>query len=223
MVLFVFATEMEFSKVFPETAQTFANAVPSNSLIPLKNAPNGAYASVLGVGILEFSANLSRTILDCRQNNINISSVINVGICGAFPDSGLSILDVVNVVCDQVGDLGHEECDGSFIPMKNLYSAASGVDAPAMISDLLVRLPHVDGVTVNCCTGTIDTATMRTQCHKAQVESMEGAACFAVCEKFGIPAFQIRAVSNIASNRDESMWKIDEAIEALRKSLRRQK
>jgi futalosine hydrolase len=48
------------------------------------------------------------------------------------------------------------------------------------------------------------------------VESMEGAACFSICHAFGIPCYEIRAVSNFATTRDKSTWRIPEALAALR-------
>ena len=47
------------------------------------------------------------------------------------------------------------------------------------------------------------------------VESMEGAACFSVCHAFGMPCYEIRAVSNFATTRDKSTWRIKEALAAL--------
>jgi futalosine hydrolase len=45
---------------------------------------------------------------------------------------------------------------------------------------------------------------------------MEGAACFSVCHAFGMPCFEVRAVSNLATTRDKSTWRIADALAALR-------
>lgn len=210
--LFAFATAVEFSKVFP---QDFSKVNSCDGLIPLSGPFQGCFACILGVGILDFSAGLSRLFFECEQTNIKISAVINVGICGAYPGRGLSLLDVVNISSDRVGDFGCEEADGSHsVWSKSVLSAPDDLIPPFLQNTLRV-LPQVKGTTVNCCTGTITTAAERVKVLDCDVESMEGAACFAVCEKFGIPAFQIRAVSNIASTRDKSLWKIDEALEKL--------
>lgn len=213
--LFAFATALEFSKVFPQDS----SKVNSENLIPLNGPFQGCFACILGVGILDFSAGLSRQLLDCVQNNIKIAAVINVGICGAFPNRGLSLLDVVNVSSDKVGDLGCEERDGSHSFWGKDVSCAKESLAPAVIQKAIENLPKVKGITVNCCTGTEATALERVRNMDCDVESMEGAACLSVCEKFGIPAFQIRAVSNIASARDKSLWKVDEALQKIREFL----
>ena len=48
---------------------------------------------------------------------------------------------------------------------------------------------------------------------------MEGAACFAVCKRFGVSGYQFRAVSNIATDRDTSAWRIPEALKALKEQV----
>lgn len=214
--LFAFATAMEFSKVFPEEAQSCAGALDGlNKLIPLGGKFQNAYACIVGVGILDFSVGLSQVLLDLKQNNVNVSAVFNLGICGAFPDSGLSVLDVVRVASDCVGDLGYENSDGSFSPWMKCFKEASLDKIAKQDFDFICNLKAVKGITVNCCTGTQATSQKRAQQFGCHVESMEGAACFAVCESFGVPAFQIRAVSNFATTRDKTKWKIDEALKKL--------
>lgn len=214
--LFAFATAMEFSKVFPQDS---SKAELHNSLIPLSGPFRGCFACILGVGILDFAAGLSCLLSECKQTNVKISAAINVGICGAYPNRGLSLLDVVNVSSDRVGDLGCEERDGSHALWGSAYTSASSASVPAVLQNTYGKLPQVKGATVNCCTGTENTALERVRNLGCDVESMEGAACFAVCEKFGIPAYQVRAVSNIASTRDKSQWKIDEALDRLHEVL----
>lgn len=214
--LFAFATAMEFSKVFPEAASVYEGSdVPKNSLISLKWKSSNAYACVLGVGILDFSVSLSFILSDLRQSNKMPSVVVNMGICGAFPNRGLSLLDVVRVQNDGVGDLGFEGPDGSFNKWEKTYGENKTSIRLFQDFDFVCSLKTVRGITVNCCTGTQATSADRVRQFDCDVESMEGAACFAVCEKFGVPAVQIRAVSNMATTRDKSKWKVDEALKKL--------
>lgn len=214
--LFAFATEMEFSKVFPEDSLRLPN---SQGLIPLGGLFEGCYACVLDMGILNFTANLTRILCGCRQSSVRFSAVVNMGICGAYPDRGLSLLDVVRVDRDVLGDYGCRESDGSFTSWGEFYSGSPVVLAPTLLRNVICNSRPALGVTVNCCTGTELMASERTQKFDCDVESMEGAACFAVCKKLGIPAFQIRVVSNVASVRDKSQWKINEALQKLRELL----
>lgn len=215
--LFAFATAMEFSAVFPKASAEYPDAV--NKLIPIDEFPGGAYACVLDVGALDFSVGLTSILLECRQTNIAISAVVNVGICGAYPNRCLNLLDVVRVDEDLLGDYGCEEQDGSFSSWAKARHAASPKQAPESIRNIVSCLKSVRGATVNCCTGTECTSILRSQKLDCDVESMEGIACFAVCEKFQIPAFQIRAVSNFATSRDKSQWKSREALEKLRATI----
>ncbi len=59
-------------------------------------------------------------------------------------------------------------------------------------------------------------AAERVQNFDVDVESMEGAACFSICHAFGMPCYEIRAVSNLATTRDKSTWRIADALAALR-------
>ena len=59
-------------------------------------------------------------------------------------------------------------------------------------------------------------AQRRSSLFNADVETMEGAACFAVCKRFGVTAYQFRAISNLATDRDPSTWKVEESLAALK-------
>lgn len=209
--LFAFATEMELSKVFSEVN---LENVRCGELISLGDCNKG-YAIILGVGLLNFSLNLSKALLECSRENVKISAVVNVGICGAYPERNCSVLDVVLVEHDCVGDLGFEMPDGTCTHWIERYDSSAVESAPGYIRDCILNLPAVSGTSVNCCTGSSATAIERARSLDCDIESMEGAACFAVCKKFSVPAFQIRAVSNLATTRDKAQWKISEALEKL--------
>ena len=98
---------------------------------------------------------------------------------------------------------------------ESLYKGASPRDLPLS----LAAIPEVAGGTVNCCTGTRYLGNRRESIFQIQVESMEGAAFFALCKAFGVSGYQFRAVSNMATDRDESSWKIDDALSALKREV----
>ena len=52
----------------------------------------------------------------------------------------------------------------------------------------------------------------------ADIENMEGAALYAMAERLGLCATQIRAISNHVGDA-KSLWRIDEAAEALAREL----
>jgi nucleoside phosphorylase len=54
-----------------------------------------------------------------------------------------------------------------------------------------------------------------------RVEAMEGFGVLRACEQAGIPAVEIRAVSNELTENDRARWRIGRALEALADALPR--
>ena len=227
--LFAFASSMELLGVFPECKSFVQNNIRLGEIVELPE--NRGFAVVLGVGLLEFATNLS-VLLSRFAAEGPFTHVVLVGICGAYPNRGLNVGDVVRVDSEKVGDLGVVERDGSFKPWHKVCNSADGADnaqnSVAQVyessplrdaPDWLAKLKSVSGLTVNCCTGTAAMASERVQNFNVDVESMEGAACFSACRAFGIPCFEIRAVSNFAADRDKSSWRIEDALLALSHEL----
>lgn len=212
MYLFAFATPVEFISVFPEYADS-ANENASDKLIKLSE--NRGYACVLGLGILNFATNLTYLLASVKQQKIQISAVFILGICGAYPDRGINVLDVVRVDSESVGDMGYQEKDGSFSPFPSTVRATAVEHAPAHLQ----KLKSAVGLTVNCCTGTEELALSRAKMFNADIENMEGAAGISACIAHNMPVFEIRAVSNMATTRDRKSWKINEALAALRQTV----
>ena len=172
--------------------------------------------AIAGVGIVDFSANLARFLSLKKYDRAFL-----LGICGAYPKSGLQVGSVVRIDTEVVADMGAQSREGHFIPWDTLVSKES-IYKGASIRDLplcLLDAPGVAGGTVNCCTGTQYLGNRRESLFQIQVESMEGAAFFAVCKNFGVSGYQFRAVSNMASDRDESSWDIPRALSALKQSV----
>ena len=226
--LFAFASNLEFFGVFPECKSFVQRDIRLGEIVEL---PEGrGFAVVLGVGLLEFATNLS-VLLSRFAAEGPFTHVVLAGICGAYPGRGLDVGDVVRVDSEVVGDLGVVECDGSFTPWHKVCStSANGSVAQASaqvyessslwgVPAWLSKLKPVSGLSVNCCTGTASMAADRVRNFNVDVESMEGAACFSVCRAFCIPCCEIRAVSNFATTRDKSTWRIKDALDRLRMAI----
>ncbi len=204
--LVVFASRQEFSALFPKVSAVVASSTPVF-------VPPALEVGVCGVGLTEFSANLSRFLSQKKYERAFL-----LGICGAYPESGLQLGDVVRVESEVVADMGVQDRQGHFVPWSQV-SGKESIYKGGDVRDLplpLVAFPMVSGASVNCCTGTQYLASRRSSLFNVQVESMEGAAFFAACKAFGVSAYQYRAVSNIATDRDESSWRINEALAALK-------
>lgn len=212
MYLFAFATPAEFVSLFPEHAN-FAKENTSDKLIKLSE--NRGYACILGLGILNFATNLTYLLSSVKQQKIEISAVIILGVCGAYPGRGINVLDVVRVDSECVGDMGYQEKDGSFFPFPSSVRATAAEHAPAHLQ----KLKSAVGLTVNCCTGTEELGLARAKMFNADIENMEGAAGISACIAHNMPVFEIRAVSNMATTRDRKSWKFNEALAALRQTV----
>lgn len=210
--LFAFATPMEFASCFPEYAGT-ADDVTPDKLIEISE--DRGYACVLGIGLLNFATNLTYLIASSKQQGIRFTAVYILGVCGAYPGRGISVLDVVRVDSESVGDMGYQEKDGSFFPFPSAVRATAAEHAPAHLQ----KLKSAVGLTVNCCTGTEELALVRSKTFDADIENMEGAAGIAACMAHNMPVFEIRAVCNMATTRDRASWKLQEALAALRKTI----
>ncbi|MCL2561646.1 MAG: DUF454 family protein [Rikenellaceae bacterium] len=158
----------------------------------------GAVSVVVGgVGMAETAAAVVLIVSGGRRRQ-RPDMIILAGIAGALPASGLTAGDCVVVTSQRVGDLGAMR-EGAFTP---LYEREYiGGDVPRI-------LPVAAGLTVNCAGSKANIA------HVAQIENMEGAAFFAVCDAFGVPFMEVRAVSNLTTDC-RSEWQIDRAVRAL--------
>ena len=74
-------------------------------------------------------------------------------------------------------------------------------------------LKKVNAITVNTVHGRDESIAKISS--DTQLESMEGAAFFYACQMAGIPAIQIRAVSNYVERRNRDAWQIGLAIKNL--------
>ena len=74
------------------------------------------------------------------------------------------------------------------------------------------QLQSVKGITVNTVHGNSETISEITQRENPEIESMEGASVFKVCEQMNIPCLQIRSISNKIEKRNKKNWNLDLAI-----------
>ena len=153
-----------------------------------------------------------------------VDLAVNAGIAGAYPNK-FPIGEVVNVVSEQIGDLGAEQADGSF---KDVFEMElEDGNKPPFTHNTLVHplgkettfLPKAKGLTLNKVTGTTATANALAAKYDPDIESMEGAAFFQVCLEEQINFLQLRAISNIVEDRNKEKWNIPLAINNLNKVL----
>lgn len=185
-----------------------------------------------GVGIPQALATLLRRLESAKRPAL----VVNIGIAGAYPGSGIAIGDIVLGGSETYGDIGFElpEAPG-YAPLTDLPFGTAYRDALPLVqppwlaaaqppgasgdavADPFPYRVHADaaGCTVNCCTGTEATGERRSRLYRAVFETMEGAAVAQAGALLGIPVCEVRAISNIAARRDMRPANIQAALRSL--------
>jgi futalosine hydrolase len=173
---------------------------------------------ITGIGTTFTAFHLTNTL---RDNNYQF--VINIGIAGCLT-SELIIGDVVEVTLDEFADLGIEK-ENEFLTLfesgfmdSNEFPFERGM-LKSTAADGFIQLKKVRGITTNKSHGRATSITEIKSKFSAQVESMEGAVVFYVCNWFGVSCFQIRAISNYVEPRDSAQWNIPLALEKLNESV----
>lgn len=171
----------------------------------------GVEILVTGVGPVEAAANVSRAL---AQGHYDL--VINAGIAGAF-DGCASIGDGV-VVSEERLELDLET--GGTIELPGGLTVADRVSSSLDLADRLVELgfPVLRGITVSRVTAT-ETTAQRLQAGGAQVETMEGFAVLRAAEIAGVPAIEVRGISNRVGERDCSGWDFFAGVAGLQRVL----
>jgi futalosine hydrolase len=149
--------------------------------------------------------------------------VINAGLCGSF-DTSIELGSVVNICKDRFADIGVTEQDGNFVSAFELKFMDENADP---YTDGWIEnksgsgdfLPAKSSITVNNVSGTAAGISLFKNKYAADMESMEGAACAFVCEKFHQKYLQIRSVSNYIEPRNRASWKVELALDNLNEVL----
>jgi futalosine hydrolase len=173
---------------------------------------------ILETGIGPVNAAHAVTVAILQQQP---DSIISCGIAGAYPSSGLAIGDVVCASEEVYGDLGAQSPSG-FLNMRALGFPV--VEGPAPIFDelpmqLFPAPRRARFVTVSTCTGTDTSARELEARTKGAVENMEGAAIAHVAYLHGVAVGELRAISNLVTNRDTSSWRLKEAAQSAQLAL----
>ena len=157
---------------------------------------------ITGMGMVNTSIQVTNEL---SQNKYNL--VINMGVAGSFSQDYI-IGDVVEVVEDNFSEFGFENGDDF-----GLFSDSEIVTK--YIVEGKTTLQKVKGITVNTVHGNDQSIDKIVNRLNADLESMEGAAVFKVCSKFGVSCVQIRAISNIVEKRNKANWNMPLAIHNL--------
>ena len=157
---------------------------------------------ITGVGMVNTAINLTKELIKKKYD-----LVINMGVAGSFSEE-LKNGDVVEVVEDNFSEIGFE----------NGFEFSKFTDfdlKTKFYNSAKTALKQVKAITVNTVHGKNDTIFEITKRENPEIESMEGASVFKVCEEFNVPCVQIRSVSNKVEKRNRNNWDLDLAIRNL--------
>ena len=173
----------------------------------------------------------------CIIEKYPVSAMINIGVGGGYPGSGLKTGDVALASREIYGDEGVIDSGGwgglehIGIPLvqdgKKKYFNEYPLTLPARsffkgrsrMSRGNYKIRSGNFVTVSAVSGTKKRARELEARFHAVCENMEGAAIAQVCTLYKIPVCEIRGISNIAGSRDKRTWDLQTASEHCQKFI----
>lgn len=178
------------------------------------------FLAITGVGMPLTVARLLPLAAGCGP-----ALIVNVGIAGAYKGSGLAIGDLVAGESECFGDMGMEvPGPEAFQPLAGM-AWADEVYRQALPLTLTpwqpfprsgIKTPRTGkGCTVNACTGREETGALRRKLFSVDFETMEGAGVALTARLLGVPACEIRAISNLAATRDMRPENVDRGLQNL--------
>jgi futalosine hydrolase len=175
---------------------------------------------VAGIGRTNAAAATAEAIARAAAAGRPYSAVVSAGIAGALPGSNLEIGTLVVADACVYAEEGIE-LPGGFGDMRALGFPLGDFDGNRVpVDGALLRafggLGPVGAIaTVATCSGT-DAAAERVRLRTgALAEAMEGAAVVHAARRAGVPAIEVRAISNTTGDRGAQRWDIPRALAAL--------
>jgi futalosine hydrolase len=163
-----------------------------------------------GVGPVEAALGTARALAAKSYDG-----VINAGIAGGFRER-CTVGDVVVCSREDFAELGLE--DGSAFPLPGGVVLERSVEAhPSLLEPFLSGLIPVivgRGVTSAIVTTTTARALVLAHRFRPDVESMEGFSVLRAAAVAGVPAVEIRGVSNLVGDRATNEWNFRAGAEA---------
>jgi nucleoside phosphorylase len=148
--------------------------------------------AVCGVGPVEAALQTARVLVDRRPD-----AVLHIGIAGARGiEAPALVLGSESVYCDVIDH-------GSTFPRIERLAPD-----PALLARVSAALPEALVLPI-ATAGTVGGGTA------CAVEAMEGFGVLRACALAGVPAVELRAVSNEPGEADRGAWRFDDAFAAL--------
>ncbi|MEO6836460.1 MAG: futalosine hydrolase [Candidatus Tumulicola sp.] len=172
----------------------------------------GVETVVTGVGPVEASCTVAHLLAQRRYK-----LVVNAGIAGALADAA-RVGDGA-IVADDAFELGLESGHPIVLPAGQRVVDRAHSD-PVLVGQLHAKgFAALHGITVARVTSSEETAA-RLAGLGVQVETMEGFAVLRAAERAGVPAIELRGISNRVGSRERSGWDFDAGLAGLERIMR---
>jgi futalosine hydrolase len=171
----------------------------------------GVETLVAGIGPVDASARVARALSAQKYD-----MVVNAGIAGAF--EGVAHVGDGVVVGEELFEVQQENGAPLALPSGNIVADRVPSDSQLIEAITALGFPLVRGITVSQVTATEATAA-RLRARGAEIETMEGFAVLRAAQLAGVPAIEVRGISNIVGERAKSEWNFDAGIMGLRRIL----
>lgn len=189
----------------------------ADTIGPIKNAQ----VIVSGIGRTNAAAAATEAIIKDGP----FDYVISAGLAGSLPGSELEVGDIVVAsVCVYVEEGlhtpdGFQNMTGLGFSLGEFEGNAVPVDPNMLVVlDALYRTGPI--ATVATCSGTDEAAREVVRRTGAIAEAMEGAAVVHAAARLGIPAGELRAISNTTGERKNQRWDLSRGLSALGQAVR---
>ncbi|MBV8724084.1 MAG: futalosine hydrolase [Candidatus Eremiobacteraeota bacterium] len=167
---------------------------------------------VTGVGPVEAACSVTAAL---AQRPYRL--LINAGIAGAFGDTP-RIGDGVAVKDDSM-EIGLEDGAPLALPNGERVICTARSDERLVTGLDAAGFRVVRGITVSLVTATTTTARRLASELRAEIETMEGFAALRAAERCGVPAMEVRGISNRCGARQTSGWDFKAGRDGLRRIL----
>jgi futalosine hydrolase len=166
---------------------------------------------VTGVGPVEAAASVARAL---AQSPYDL--VVSAGIAGAL--EGAADVGEGVVVSEELFEVDLETGTPISLPDGARVIDRAGSDLSLVDRLVEVGFRSVRGITVPRVTATDGTAE-RLRALGVGIESMEGFAVLRAAEMAGVPAIEVRGISNLVCERSRSRWNFEAGVAGAEKVL----
>ncbi|MCI4626995.1 MAG: futalosine hydrolase [Candidatus Magnetoovum sp. WYHC-5] len=201
---------IEDKTLLSETPKTVSGKLSGHNILAVET----------GIGKVNAAHAITATITQRERPNI----IINFGIAGAYPNTGLAVGDIAICIKEIYADEGLHTENGILgmqeigIPILKTNNTSYYNEFPlnkklaqTILSTNNIKAQIGTFITLSSCTTTNSRALYLQNKYNALCETMEGAAIAHICTIYNIPLIAIRGISNIVEKRNKSKWNIPAA------------